>query len=73
MFESSVDRLGWAVAGAGSVEVGQDVGGALDELRACRGTQFDSQCADAFLDAVSAGLLERVTSDVEGSLAFVLR
>jgi response regulator RpfG family c-di-GMP phosphodiesterase len=49
------------------------VGRALDELRACRGTQFDSQCADAFLDAVSAGLLERVTSDVEGSLAFVLR
>ena len=29
MFESSVDRLGWAVAGAGSVEVGQHVDGAL--------------------------------------------
>ena len=29
MLESSVDRLGGAVAGAGPVEVGQDVGGAL--------------------------------------------
>lgn len=40
---------------------------ALGEIRACRGTQFDARCADAFLDAVSAGLLERVAIDAADS------
>ena len=34
MFEAAVDRLGRAVAGAGPVEVGQDVGGSLVQCSA---------------------------------------
>ena len=48
MFEPSVDRLGWSVAGAGSVEVGQDIVGALLQ----RSTECD-ELAERFGYAVA--------------------
>ncbi len=49
MFEASVDRLGGAVAGAGPVEVGQHVGGAVRQGRT-EPAQLGRRCGDAVAD-----------------------
>jgi len=49
VFEASVDRLGGAVAGAGPVEVGQHVGGAVRQGRT-EPAQLGRRCGDAVAD-----------------------
>ena len=85
MFEAAVDRLGWAVAGAGSVEVGQDVGGALlqgppegDNLgECCRHAVADRKpfllrIDRSVLDAVQRWADDELRS-LNGQIEFLLR
>ena len=51
MFESAVDGLGRAVAGAGPVEVGQHIGGALFQ-RPAEGDDLGQGCRDAVAEGV---------------------
>ena len=62
MLEASVDGFGGSVAGAGAVEVGQDVLGSLLQGPA-QGDDLDQRCRDAGRGLVDEGLQPLLRSD----------
>lgn len=58
MFESGVDGLGWAVAGAGVVEVGQDVAGSSLQ-GAAEASQFDQRRGNSVVEISNRGAHDR--------------
>jgi len=68
VFEPAVDRFGWAVAGAGAFEVGEDVDGVLGQGPS-EGDEFAQRVWDSVTDRVDQ-LLHQLPSP--GSVGFAV-